>query len=257
MDTNEQVPQEEVVETEVQEVEPEAPTQEAEPSETPEAEPEAEPEEEQVAPEPEEPEAPQPSRRESMRIQQLIEKMKATEAPAAPEAPAGLDYSQALDAAPEVISQLEADRKQYGEAQFNQGLEQLKSVQFHTRLEIDQPRVESKYPNLDPNSPNFDAIATDDLNTTYLFLSGYDAKTGRVANPNLRYSEFVDSQMALAERLASKKVADSAKNIAKQVATTGLRPDGSKAKAMNLNQSPDQMTDEELAAAIAATLPKN
>lgn len=85
---------------------------------------------------------------------------------------------------------------------------------------------------------------------------GYDPETDTVKNPNIRYADYIEAQMELAEAIAGEKNQKTAQNIAKQAATTGLRPDGSKAKGMNLNQSPDQMTDEELAAAIAATLPK-
>ncbi len=88
-------------------------------------------------------------------------------------------------------------------------------------------------------------------------MVGYDAETDTVKNPNIRYADYIEAQMELAEAIAGEKNQKTVQNIAKQAATTGLRPDGSKAKGLNLNQSPDQMTDEELAAAIAATLPKN
>lgn len=253
MDTNE-IPQEEVEVQETPEETPETP-------ETPEEEPTQEITEEETPEEtPETPEGQEkpPSRRESLRIQQLLQKMKESkEEPTAPKVPNALDYNQALDADPEVISKLEEDRNQFGQTIRDQTLEQVKSIQFHTRLEIDAPRVESKYPTLDKLSPDFNPAVADALNTSYLSMVGYDPDTDTVKNPNIRYADYIEAQMELAEAIAGERNQKTAQNIAKQAATTGLRPDGSKAKGLNLNQSPDQMTDEELAAAIAATLPKN
>ena len=52
--------------------------------------------------------------------------------------------------------------------------------------------------------------------------------------------------MELGEVIGAKKAQTAAKNVAKQARTTGLRPDGSSAKRLDLNKAPDQMTDEEL-----------
>lgn len=252
MDTNENLQEEEVLE-EVQET-PEA-------TEAPEEEPTQETDTEEEAPEepeeqPESEERP-PSRRESLRIQQLLQKMKESKQEPTPEVPNALDYGQALDADPEVIKKLEEDRAKYGQTIRDQTLQKLESIQFHNRLEIDAPRVESKYSSLDKSSPDFNPAVADALNTSYLSLVGYDPETDTVRNPNIRNSDYIEAHMELAEAIAGEKTQKTAQNIAKQAATTGLRPDGSKAKGLNLNQSPDQMTDEELAAAIAATLPKN
>lgn len=258
MDTNEQVPREEVVEEAVEET----------PEETPEAaEPiqeETEVEESETPEEtPEEPaEEPKPSRRESLRIQQLIQKMKQPDekAPEAPPVATGMDYSQALDADPTVLGQLEADRTQYGQAERQQGrqeaMETVKSIQFHTRLEIDAPRVESKYPVLDKDSSDFNPAVADAINNWYLATAGYNPQTDTVNNANVRYSDFVEGIMELADEMAGEKNTKTVKNVAKQAAATGLRPDGSKAKALNLNQNPENMTDEELKAVIAQAIPK-
>ena len=252
MDTNENLQEEEVLE-EVQET-PEA-------TEAPEEEPTQETDTEEEAPEepeeqPESEERP-PSRRESLRIQQLLQKMKESKQEPTPEVPNALDYGQALDADPEVIKKLEEDRAKYGQTVRDQTLQKLESIQFHNRLEIDAPRVESKYPALDKSSNDFNPAVADALNASYLSLVGYDPQTDTVRNPNIRYSDYIEAQMELAEAIAGEKTQKTAQNIAKQAATTGLRPDGSKAKGLNLNQAPEEMTDEELAAAIAATLPKN
>jgi len=60
--------------------------------------------------------------------------------------------------------------------------------------------------------------------------------------------------MELADRTAATKTQKSAKNIAKQAAQTGLRPDGSKAKRLDLSKAPEQMSDEELDAFISSKL---
>lgn len=194
-------------------------------------------------------EVPQPaSRRENLRIQQLLEKLK-RQPQAQPEAPVsqGLDYSTALDADPEVIRQLEADRQSVSQTSYNQGLEQAKSIQFHTRLELDAPKVESKYALLNPqDKENFNPALADAINTWYLTSVGYDQAKGTVATPDIRYADFVEGIMELGNIIGAKKSAATAKNVAKQVRSTGLRPDGSSAKRLDLNKAPGQMTDEEL-----------
>ena len=89
------------------------------------------------------------------------------------------------------------------------------------------------------------------MNTWYLQTTGYDAETGRGANPNIRYSEFVEGIMELGKVIGSQEAVKTAKNVAKQAATTGLRPDGSTAKRLDLNKAPGAMTDEELDAFLA------
>lgn len=197
-----------------------------------------------------------PSRRESLRIQQLIDKLREKEKPAAPEkTDQGLDYRKHLEADDEVIKQLESDRRKYGESQYNQGLEQAKSIQFHTRLELDAPRVHSKYPQFNPESEEFNPVAANAINEWYLATVGFDSDKGTVANAKVRYAEFVEGIMELADEMAGQKVATTTKNIAKQVASTGLRPDGSSAKRLNLNQAPETMSDEELDTIIKASIP--
>jgi hypothetical protein len=197
--------------------------------------------------------APQPSRRENLRIQQLLEKLqKQPQAPAEHKAPTGIDYGATLDADPEVISQLESDRQQVAATSYNEGLEQAKSIQFHTRLEIDAPKVESKYKQLNPeDKENFNPALANAVNTWYLQTSGYDQQTGKVANPNIRYAEFVEGIMELGRVIGSQESVKAAKNVAKQAATTGLRPDGSTAKRLDLNKAPGAMSDEELDAFLA------
>lgn len=235
----------------------ESPSEEASaPEETEEeAVEEQEQEEEVTSPEKEEEPAeevakedPPASRRENLRIQQLLEKIK-QQPQNQPEVPQnnGLDYGTALDADPEVIQQLEADRQAASQTAYSQGLEQAKSIQFHTRLELDAPKVESKYAVLNPqDKENFNPALADAVNTWYLSSVGYDQNSGLVKTPDIRYADFVEGIMELGEVIGAKKAATAAKNVAKQARTTGLRPDGSSAKRLDLSKSPDQMSDEEL-----------
>lgn len=213
-----------------------------------------EPEEtEEQPPEPEE--APHPSRaerrEENLRIRNLIDQLKSQPQTMTPkERQDALDYEKSLEADPAVIEQLEADRKSTAEAAFNQGIEQARSMQFHTRLDIDMPRVHDKYSFLDPtDKENFNPGAADAINQWYIASVGYDPKTDTVKNSNLRYSDFVEGLMELADGIAGKKSAQTAKNIVKQAANTGLRPDGSAVKGLDLSKHPKDMTNEELAEA--------
>lgn len=237
---------EEVAETPVET--PEEPQEETpqEPEQEAEVEPE-QPETEEAEPEPK----PQ-SRRESLRIAKLVEKQLQQQRQA--QTPPGMDYSTALEADPATVSQLEADRQQYGKSLYEQGLQQANSIQFKTRLEVDAPRIEAKYPQLDKNSDQFDPVIADGLNTHYLNLVGYDPQTDTVQNPSLRYADFIEAQYELAGVLANDKVSKTSRNIAKQAATTGLRPGGNSSKRMNLNQDPSSMSKEELDAKIASDL---
>lgn len=254
----EETPTQEVVEEVSTNPEPEVEEQQAADAPTqdvPVEEPQEETQEEPAAEAPEE----QPSRRESLRIQQLLDKYGEPKAkPEAPGLPDTLDYNSALDADPEAIKKFEDDRRRYGEELYKRGLQQAESIQFHTRLEIDTPRVEAKYPQLNSESDQFDPRIADALNRQYLEYVGYRQQqdgSSVVARPGIRYADFIDAQFELANVIASEKVVKSSQNIAKQAATTGLRPDGSTAKRLDLNKAPEQMTDEELDA-VLGILPK-
>lgn len=230
-----------------------------------------EPVEEKVEkPEPEEEEAEEadpevkeedkpPSRREQLRIQQVLQKLKDSKAApvATPTAPESLDYEKTLDADPELIKKLEEDRKTNGEALYRQGMAQANSIRFHTRLEIDAPKTEAKYPQLDKTNEKFNPTLANAVNSMYLSAVGYDENTDTAQNPDIRYSEYIDSIFELAGEIAGEKVEETKKNIKKQAAKTGLRPDGSATKTLDLNKLPEQMSDEELDARIALAFPSN
>lgn len=234
----------------VEQVDQPAPEEETSEEVAEEQEQEGEESDDQAEEEPEE--EPKVSRRaekrmEELKIRGLIANLKQQSQPQQePQVP---NYGEQLDADPEVLQQLQQSTQQYGEATYNQGVEQAKAIQFETRLEIDNPKVLSKYAQLNPDDPeNFNPAVADAINTWYLNTVGYDGNTGMVQNPNLRYSDFVDGFMELVEASAGDKVQRSTKNIARQSAMTGLRPDGSSAKRLNLNQDPSQMSNEELKA---------
>lgn len=227
--------------------------------------------EEQVEPEQEEEtleEAPELSRRAQKRaddleakrlagqqkFQEILDKRQPTRpAPSQPAPRYGLDYSQALDAEPEVIQQLEADRQQVAEAAYNRALDtmraEMQSAQFENSIRQDLPLVTEKLSKLDPTE-------AEELDRDYLIFVGFDPSTGSVQHPNIRYGEYIDARLNQAERFASRMTAQTTKNIAKQAAQTGLRPDGSSAKRLNLNQAPENMTTEELYAVLGQTPPK-
>lgn len=206
-----------------------------------------------------------PSRRETLRIQHLLKKYGPPPERPAPsnQRPDALNYDEALDADPEVIRRLEADREATGQRQYNAGLEQAKTIQFETRLDVDAPQVESKYKFLNPSDKqNFDPVRADAMNTLYLDTVGYDAGDAQrgippsVQNPNIRYRDFVEAQMEFAEALMADRVTETVKEVGKQASQTGLRPDGSSAKRMNLNKDPSEMSLEELYASIGQKPPK-
>lgn len=225
---NEELPEENLEEEPIQEEPAEEPTEE---------EPEEEPKEEEPA----------PSRRESLRIQKLIEKMRESNKTPEPPTPSGIDYGKELDADEEVIRKLDEDRRMASDMAFSQGLERSKSIQFHTRLEIDAPIVKGKYPELDDrNKEKFDPGLADAINSMYLDSVGFDAKTDTVRNSSVRYADYVDSIFELGDRIATGRVEKSVKNVAKQASKAGIRPDGSSSKRLDLNKPISQMTNEEL-----------
>jgi hypothetical protein len=217
--------------------------------------------EEAIAEEEGEEEAPAaPSRREQLRIQQLLQKYGDPTRPQQ-QAPlqtrdGALDYNTALDADPEVIKQLEADRQAANQMSYNEGLKRAEFLDWKTSLKIDAPNVEKKYPILDKNSPDFHPAVADALNTMYLRNSGFNPQAQTVDTYDISYADFVESHMELVEEIAGQKNAQTVRNVAKQAATTGLRPDGSSAKRLNLNQAPENMSIEELYAKIGQSPPK-
>ena len=249
-------------------VEPPIPPAPKEGEEDPKPEPKKEDEEPTPpapAPAPAEEEEPDPvvapSRREQLRIQQLLSKMKQeprqqTNKPVAD--PDSLNYAEELDADPEIIKRLEDDRKRTSDASYDRAVKLNESSQWQTLLYVDAPQIEAKYKILNPkDTENFHPVLAEALTQRYLNMVGYDPQTKLVDRPNIRWSEFVESEMELADEIAATRVASTTTNLKKQAATTALRPDGSSsATKLNLNQAPESMTDEELDAYLASAFPK-
>jgi hypothetical protein len=226
---------------------PDAPEEPETPNEEPEDTPEVVEEDEG---EPDGSEKPQePSRREQLRIQQVLSKLK--QQPQQEFKPkGGMNYADALDADPQIIKQLEEDRDRVTNQAYSEAVKMAQTSEWRTMLHIDAPQVESKYPQLNRESDDFNPAVSNAISQWYLATVGYDPETETVQNPNVRYSEFAEGIMELAEQAGIAKAAKSSKNIASQVAHTGLRPDGTSPKALNLNKDPGQMSDDELDAVL-------
>lgn len=243
---------------EVEDVKEESP-----PVETPEEPKEAEEEPQEEAPEepkaeePEEVEEKPPSRREQLRVQDLLKKY----GPPPERTPQkGPDFRDKVQADEDVYKTLEETAQDYGQTQYQQGIAQANTAGWRAMLSLEDRQVRKEYPFLDPkDKENFHPAIADAISRKYLQDIGYDPGDLQrgipetVANP-ISYYDWVDAQVELADELAAQRVERTTENIAKQAAQTGLRPDGSSAKSLNLNKNPEDMTDEELQAVISQSL---
>lgn len=191
-----------------------------------------------------------PSRREQLRIQDLLRKYGTPEERQPQPQTQGVDYRTMIDAPDEVYDDLNKATQDYGTKQYQEGLREANKVRFETRLEVDAPKVASKYPQLDKESDSFNPAVADSFNTMYLSAVGYDERSGSVQNPNLRYADYIDAMFQLVDEAASRQVETTRRNVTKQAARTGLRPDGSTAKTLDLNKDPSEMSDAELQAKL-------
>lgn len=196
-----------------------------------------------------------PSRREQLRIRDILAKRQPTQ-PAATKATERLDYAQELNADPEVIQQLEADRDAAVAQASDLSTQTAESIRWDTMLRIDAQRVYQQRPTLDKTSENFNPRVSDSLNEMYLQMSGYDPQTKLVANPGISYGDFTDAMFELAEEMAGNIASTTSKTRSTNRANTGIRPGGGTAKKLNLNQAPEDMTDEELDAYIEQSMPR-
>jgi hypothetical protein len=167
-----------------------------------------------------------------------------------------LDYRQAIDAPDEVYEQLASDRDAYGRAQREEGVQDAsrnsRLDKWELSAKIDYPLVAEKLKTLAPED-------VDVLNREYFLVSGVRQSDGGgitdVANPNIGYADFINARIEQAERLATRMNINTQKNVARQAANTGLRPDGTSAKPLNLNKAPHDMSDAELDAYIKRAIP--
>lgn len=216
------------------------------------------PEEEEEPEEPEEPEQPEEkpvSKRENKRIQELTKKLAESygkpEGKRPPTTPA--ERQRIIEEGDYTLEDINAKADEYAQRRYNEGLAQANSLAFQTRLEIDAPRVAAKYEFLDQDSENFEPGSASFINELYLKTVGYDPDSGTVQNPNIRYVEFIDGVMELADTIAAAKTVDTKQNIARQAAQAGVRPSGV-AKPSYQGDDPRQMSDEQLDQAIAQGL---
>lgn len=243
---------EEVVEDQPQPSPAPAEQQEEEPQDNPELQEEEEPEEPEPA----------PSRREQLRVQDLLRKY----GPPKPQAPSqtGPDFRSHINADEEVYKELEDTTSQYIAQERQAVLKQAEYTSWRRFLQLDENQIRSKYDILDPSKPDaYHGTLEKALQQKYLRFVGFDAGdpekgvSPTVQNPDISYAEFVEAEMEFSDELASQKVFKTTQNIARQAATTGLRPDGSTPKRMDLTKAPEDMSDEELQAAIKATMPRD
>jgi hypothetical protein len=154
---------------------------------------------------------------------------------------------------PETLQLLKQDRERIAKDAYSQGAGERQALvqeRFMDRFEVDADRVTAKYPTMDETSEDFDPDLAAGINEQYLALVGYEQRPDGSAvfhNPIIRYRDYVDSQMALIERAATSRNADTAQNVAKQASRTGPRPSGG-AKRGAVDLSPigiRKMTPEE------------
>lgn len=202
----------------------------------------------------EEDESKKPSRREQLRVQTLLQKMKQPQ----PEAPApkstGINYADELDTDEDTAKRLQEDRDAAVSAAVAENNKQIVSSEWRTLLSVDAPQVEKQYDYLNRKNPEtFNPVLADTINSWYLDMCGFDPKTKTVSNGGMRYGEFVDAIDELAREIAGNQVATATKNIKSQAAKTGIRPSGSTAKSkLDLNKPAYEMSDEELDAKLKA-----
>ena len=210
------------------------------------------------------------SRRENKRIGQLLEKFQSREqellarttgrqpqpsATPTPQRTPGQPIIPDGEYTTEEVNQMARD---YGESLLQQGLSQVQAVNiannFANRLEIDLPKVTSKYEFLDEQSDNFNPGPAEFINRLYLNTVGYNPINGTVQDTDLRYSEFVEGFMDVLDLISNGKLADATASVASQAAGTGPRPSGNAKTPLYQGDDPKQMTDEQLDAAIAQGL---
>jgi len=169
---------------------------------------------------------------EELKLTKILDRIQQTKQPVQRDERQPMDYREAIDAPDEVYNSLDQDRRNYGDQRYNEGLEKSKAIEFKMNIKLDLPLVKDKLDRLDPA----DATA---LDREYLQLVGFDPNTGYVQNSDIGYADFIDARIQQAERLAASMALKSQKNIAKQAAQTGIRPDGGAHKGLQISSPQD------------------
>jgi hypothetical protein len=154
------------------------------------------------------------------KFNKILDRIQNTRTAATPvEESKPLNYRDVIEADDELFGVLEKDRETAvanERASVNQA---LLTSEWRTNIKLDLPLVKERLDKLDPA----DAEA---LDREYLLISQFDGKTGNVGRNDIGYADFIEARVEQAERLASNMNLRSQKQIAKQAANTGVRPDG-------------------------------
>ncbi len=205
----------------------------------------------------------QPSRREQKRVADLLRKypeldrQKPQTREQAPKQEQ-TNWREVLDADDEVYEKIsQAEKEAYERGMQSAGQSRgndMDTFRWETNIRMDYPEVVGKHKFLnDRNEETFKPHIANDLNEMYYLISGYDPNSNSVQNPTVRYGDFVDAVVNLAGEIAKETSGNSQRNITQQARRTGLRPDGSAAKSLDLTKDPSEMTDDELNAFLGQT----
>jgi hypothetical protein len=146
-----------------------------------------------------------------------------------------LEYKEGEEYDPKALEQ---DRKNLGDNKFaeginqgiNQGTSQVAKELWADRFDTDTERVTNKWDVLNPEKPeSFNANLEASLVQKYIAFAGVEKdQQGRVTiqKPNIRFRDFVDAEMKNLEDYAAIRNAASSKNLVRQAAQTGVRPNG-------------------------------
>lgn len=162
-----------------------------------------------------------------------------------------LNYDNELQFSdPNVAKTLYEDRNQYGDTRHSQGIQMGYNMaqleRFADKLEDDGEFVQEKYSDYFED-PDF----VSRLNSRYMQETGVSAdRNGNilsVANPSVRYKNFVADYIGEIERFAQSRTADTAKNVAKQSSRQSVRSTSASRKALGDLRPGDisKMSDEE------------
>lgn len=175
---------------------------------------------------------------EELKLTKILDRIQQTKQPVQRDERQPMDYREAIDAPDEVYNSLDQDRRSYGDQRYSEGLEQAKAMEFKMNIRLDLPLVKDKLDRLDP-------VDAEIIDREYLEFVGYRAGNPErgipdtVRNPDIGYADFVDARIQHAERLAASMALKSQKNIAKQAAQTGIRPDGGAHKGLQISSPQD------------------
>jgi hypothetical protein len=137
------------------------------------------------------------------------------------------------------LDQLEQDRRQYGQDNFNKGVQQGTQLyeleRFGDRLETDIDRVLTKHELTEKREQML-------LNSYLREVGAQEDANGRltIARPNLRFRDFAEDYIGQLDEVIQEELSRSSKNLVSQAARTGVRPNG------NTRNSLSNLSDNDL-----------